>query len=58
MRIIATAAAACGLLLLSACGVKGPLYVPQVPQPVAKPAAPAQPPVVDHNKPAPQDPSQ
>ena len=62
MRIIAIAAAACGLLVLGGCGIKGPLYMPQPPKPAAKPApkpapAPAATPApgADHNKPASQD---
>ena len=65
MRTIATAAAACGLIVLGGCGIKGPLYMPQPPKPAAKPApkpapAPAATPApgADHNKPAPQDPAQ
>ena len=70
MRIIATAAAACGLIVLGGCGIKGPLQFPQVPKPIARPAAkpasstaasmpaPAQAPAADHNKPAPQDSAQ
>ena len=38
MRNIAIAAAACGLLVLGGCGIKGPLYIPQPPKPAAKPA--------------------
>ncbi len=67
MRTIATAAAACGLIVLGGCGIKGPLQLPQVPKPIARPAAkpadgpansapaPARAPTADHNKPAPQD---
>lgn len=60
MRTIAIAAAACGLIVLGGCGIKGPLYIPQPPKPAAKPApkpAPAPTPVpgADHNKPASQD---
>ena len=67
MRTIATAAAACGLIVLGGCGIKGPLQLPQVPKPVARPAAkpadgpansapaPARAPAADHNNPAPQD---
>jgi predicted small lipoprotein YifL len=62
MRNIAIAAAACGLLVLGGCGIKGPLYMPQPPKPAAKPApkpapAPAATPApgADHNKPASQD---
>lgn len=59
MRTIAIAAATCGLLVLAGCGIKGPLYLPQVPKPAAKPAPqPADAtsaPGADHNKPAPQD---
>ena len=62
MRTIATAAAACGLIVLGGCGIKGPLYIPQPPKPAAKPApkpapAPAATPApgADHNKPATQD---
>ena len=66
MRTIATAAVACGLIVLGGCGIKGPLQLPQVPKPIARPAAkpagsapaPAQAPAVDHNKPAPQDSAQ
>ena len=66
MRTIAIAAAACGLLVLGGCGIKGPLYLPQIPKPAAKAApkpadakpAPIQAPAVDHNKPASQDPAQ
>ncbi len=66
MRTIATAAAACGLIVLGGCGIKGPLQFPQVPKPIARPAAkpaasvpaPAQAPAADHNKPAPQDSAQ
>ena len=66
MRTIATAAAACGLIVLGGCGIKGPLQLPQVPKPIARPAAkpvgsapaPAQAPAADHNKPAPQDSAQ
>ena len=70
MRTIATAAAACGLIVLGGCGNKGPLQFPQVPKPIARPAAkpadstaasvpaPAQAPAADHNKPAPQDSAQ
>ena len=39
MRTIATAAAACGLIVLGGCGIKGPLQLPQVPKPIARPAA-------------------
>ena len=53
MRTLSIAALAC--LALSACGIKGPLYLPQVPAPKARPAAPTQAPAADHNKPAPQD---
>lgn len=56
MRTIAIAAATCGMLLLTGCGIKGPLYLPQPPKPVTKPATPT--PGADHNKPAPQDPAQ
>ena len=59
MRTIAITAATCGLLALAGCGIKGPLYIPQVPKPASKPApqpADAIPaPGGDHNKPAPQD---
>ena len=62
MRNIAIAAAACGLIVLGGCGIKGPLYPPQPPKPAAKPApkpapAPATTPApgADHNKPASQD---
>ena len=70
MRTIATAAAACGLIVLGGCGIKGPLQLPQIPQPIARPAAqpangaarnapaPAPAPSADHNKPAPQDSAQ
>ena len=65
MRNIAIATAACGLLVLGGCGIKGPLYMPQPPKPAAKPApkpvpAPAATPApgADHNKPAPQDSAQ
>ena len=66
MRTIATAAAACGLIVLGGCGIKGPLQLPQVPKPIARPAAkpadsvpaPAQAPAADHNKPVPQDSAQ
>jgi predicted small lipoprotein YifL len=65
MRNIAIAAAACGLLVLGGCGIKGPLYIPQPPKPAAKPApkpapAPAATPApgADHNKPASQDSAQ
>ena len=65
MRTIAIAAAACGLLVLGGCGIKGPLYMPQPPKPAAKPApkpapAPAATPApgADHNKPASQDSAQ
>ena len=70
MRTIATAAAACGLIVLGGCGIKGPLQLPQVPKPIARPAAkpangaadsvpaPARAPAADHNKPAPQDSAQ
>ena len=66
MRTIAIAAAACGLIMLGGCGIKGPLYLPQIPKPAAKAApkpteakpAPVQTPASDHNKPAPQDPAQ
>ena len=69
MRIIATAAAACGLIVLGGCGIKGPLQLPQVPKPIDRPAAKpantpnsapaaAQAPAADHNKPAPQDSAQ
>jgi predicted small lipoprotein YifL len=61
MRTIAIAAAACGLLMLGGCGIKGPLYLPQIPKPAAKAApkpAPIQAPATDHNKPASQDPAQ
>ena len=66
MRTIAIAAAACGLIVLGGCGIKGPLYLPQIPKPAAKAApkpaeakpAPVQTPASDHNKPAPQDSAQ
>ncbi|MBS0352828.1 MAG: lipoprotein [Proteobacteria bacterium] len=62
MRTIAIAAVTCGLLVLAGCGIKGPLYIPQVPKPASKPAPqPAdatQAPGGDHNKPAPQDSAQ
>ena len=66
MRTIAIAAAACGLLMLGGCGIKGPLYLPQIPKPATKAApkpadakpAPIQAPATDHNKPASQDPAQ
>lgn len=65
MRTFAIAAAACGLLMLTACGIKGPLHYPQIPKPVTKattPAdaspAPGKTPSTDHNKPASQDPAQ
>ena len=62
MRTIAIVAAACGLIVLGGCGIKGPLYLPQIPKPATKPAAkpapaPTQAPA-DHNKPAPQDSAQ
>ncbi|NMF99799.2 lipoprotein [Aromatoleum toluolicum] len=47
MRAIPTAAALCCALALSGCGIKGPLYLPQVPPAPAK-AAPAA--GVDHSK--------
>ena len=64
MRTIAIAAATCGAILLAGCGIKGPLFIPQPPKPVARPAptpTPAQAPATspapgaDHNKPATQD---
>ncbi|MDD3352888.1 lipoprotein [Zoogloea sp.] len=63
MRNIAFAAATCGTILLAGCGIKGPLYLPQIPRPAAQATQPAEPaPIapkgataVDHNKPAPQD---
>ncbi|HOY01697.1 lipoprotein [Zoogloea sp.] len=65
MRTFAIAAAACGSLLLTACGIKGPLHYPQIPKPAAKAATPAdttptpnRAPGVDHNKPVSQDPAQ
>ena len=70
MRTIATAAAACGLIVLGGCGIKGPLQLPQVPKPIARPAAkpadgpansapaPTRTPGADHNKPVPQDSAQ
>ena len=62
MRTLALTFAACGALLLAGCGIKGPLYYPQIPKPAAKPAdaapAPARPAQADHNKPASQDPAQ
>ena len=36
---LAIAAAACGSLLLTACGIKGPLHYPQIPKPVTKATA-------------------
>ncbi|NMG43140.1 hypothetical protein GPA22_05275 [Aromatoleum toluvorans] len=48
MRSIPTAAAlCCAALALSGCGIKGPLYLPQVPPAPAKAAPPA---AVDHSK--------
>lgn len=47
MRAIPTAAALCCAIALSGCGIKGPLYLPQVPPAPAK-AAPAT--GVDHSK--------
>ncbi|MCC4114178.1 lipoprotein [Aromatoleum toluclasticum] len=47
MRAIPTAAALCCALALSGCGIKGALYLPQVPPAPAK-AAPAA--GVDHSK--------
>ncbi len=65
MRTFAIAAAACGALLLSACGIKGPLHYPQIPKPAAKAATPADTTPapgrvsgVDHNKPVSQDSAQ
>ena len=62
MRTLALTLAACGALLLAGCGIKGPLYYPQIPKPAAEPAetapAPARPAQSDHNKPASQDPTQ
>lgn len=62
MRTFAIAAAACGALLLTACGIKGPLHYPQIPKPAAKPAdttpTPSRAPEMDHNKPVSQDPAQ
>lgn len=53
VRMSTLIAAVCGLVLLAGCGIKGPLYVPQVPKPAAKPA-----PADDHNKPVPKDSAQ
>ncbi|AYH45706.1 lipoprotein [Azoarcus sp. DN11] len=47
MRSIPTAAALCCALALSGCGIKGPLYLPQVPPASAKATPPA---AVDHSK--------
>ncbi|MCK6393056.1 lipoprotein [Zoogloea sp.] len=65
MRTLAIAAATCGALLLSACGIKGPLHYPQIPKPAAKAAtpadttpAPSRVPDMDHNKPVSQDSAQ
>jgi len=65
MRTIAIATAACGLIVLGGCGIKGPLYIAQPPKPVARPApqptpapAPTRTPGADHNKPVPQDSAQ
>lgn len=58
MRTIAIAAVTCGLLVLAGCGIKGPLYIPQVPKPAPQPADATQAPGGDHNKPAPQDSAQ
>ncbi|MCE1184407.1 lipoprotein [Zoogloea sp.] len=55
MRLTALAVACCGLLTLAGCGIKGPLYLPQPPQPMAKPVPKQAPQTVDHNKPASQD---
>lgn len=58
MRTIAIAAISCGLLLLGGCGIKGPLFLPQVPTSTAKPdtrSAPAPASSADHNKPVSQD---
>lgn len=57
MRTFAIAAAACGALLLSACGIKGPLHYPQIPKPAGSAAGrsadttPAPAGGMDHNKP-------
>lgn len=47
MRAIPSAAALFGALILSACGIKGPLYLPEIPAAPPK-ASPAN--SVDHNK--------
>jgi len=53
MRAILRATALCGALTLSGCGIKGPLYLPEIPAapPKASPAT-----GVDHSK-APSAPS-
>jgi predicted small lipoprotein YifL len=33
MRYLLLASAVCGSLLLAACGIRGPLYLPEVPAP-------------------------
>jgi len=47
MRAILSAAALIGALTLSACGIKGPLYLPEIPAAPPK-ASPTN--SVDHNK--------
>ncbi len=49
MRNLLFAGAVCGSLLLTACGFRGPLYLPEVPAP-----APAS--LSDHTKPIVQSP--
>ncbi len=50
MRAIVSAAVLAGALILPGCGIKGPLYLPEIPPAPAK-AAPAN--GADHNKAAP-----
>ncbi|MDX3906907.1 MAG: lipoprotein [Pigmentiphaga sp.] len=43
-RLAAAAVGAAAAVLMTACGIKGPLYLPQTPPPATRPAAaPAQP---------------
>lgn len=49
MRAMIPAVALIGVLLLSACGIKGPLYLPQKPQ--APRPADSGPTTDNHNKP-------
>lgn len=50
MRALPTLALCCGALLITACGIKGPLTLPAAPQHAAPPQAVATPGSDDINK--------